>query len=211
MLTGMLLVLVFAVTPTRGDNEMTLKAVIADADITYRTTFRLPCTDATWQVMAADPLLFADLWNAYGYGPAYSVRAEGAVLHVSDPTGLAGKVAIVEASPRRRRYLVEGEVDHWAVPFMNEGTAVFVLDTVVDAEGVAGELIVSVQAGSAIAGFVLRLTRSVLLAHVANRIELNLQDASTLLQLIERQPEMVQRKVSPALWARLRGALSTTD
>jgi hypothetical protein len=45
---------------------------------------------------------------------------------------------------------------------------------------------------------------------VANRIELNLQDASTLLQRIERQPEMVKNKVSPALWARLQGALSPT-
>jgi len=206
----MLLVLVFAVALAHADNDTALEAVSADADITYRTSFRLPCTDATWQAMVADPLLFADLWNAYGYGPAYAVRAEGSALYVSDPTGLAGKVAVVEASPRRRRYLVAGEVDHWAVPFMNEGNAVFVLDTAVDVEGVAGELTVSVPAGSAIAGLVLRLARSVLLAHVANRIELNLQDASTLLQRIERQPEMVKNKVSPALWARLQGALSPT-
>jgi hypothetical protein len=211
VLIGLMLALLASV-PARGSDGAALQAVIDDADITYRTTFHLPCSDATWQALVDDPVLFADLWNVYGYGPAYTVRATGPALHVSDPTGLAGEVTIVEASAQRRRYLVAGRVDHWAVPFMNEGDAAFVLDTAVGDTGasastVTGELTVYVQAGNSFAGLIMRLGRSVLLDHVANRVELNLRDASKLLQRIENHPERVRRKVGPALWARLQKAL----
>jgi hypothetical protein len=51
--------------------------VVDEADLTYRTTFDLPCSLPTWQALVEDPVLFADLWNANGFAPAYQVSLHG--------------------------------------------------------------------------------------------------------------------------------------
>ena len=194
-----------AAEPTAADRAT---AVVDAAHFTYETSFRLPCSQSTWQALVGDPVLFADLWNAYGYGPAYQVSIRGAQIHVADPTGLVGDMSPVLTEPNRRQYFVRGRLDHWAVPFLNEGLAVFILDTRPEGAFIVGQVSVHIQAASAFGGLVLQLGRPVLAEHVENRIRLNLRDAGQLLEAIETRPQAVRRKVGDKLWARLQGVLA---
>ena len=114
----------------------------------------------------------------------------------------------VLSAPNRRQYFVRGRLDHWAVPFLTEGLAVFTLNTRPADAFIVGQVSVHIQAASAFGGLVLRLGRPVLAEHVENRIRLNLRDAGQLLEAIEKRPEAVRRKVGDELWARLQGVLA---
>ncbi|MBT5875281.1 MAG: hypothetical protein HOH43_17815 [Candidatus Latescibacteria bacterium] len=223
---AMTLLLVGAAAATELTDAELATIVVDEADLTYRTTFDLPCSLSTWQALVEDPVLFADLWNAYGFGPAYQVSLHGEKIRVFDPTGLVGDVSMLRADPGHRRYLVRGRLDHWAVPFLNDGLAVFELETRSTETGMAGGLVVHIQAGNSdtlvllerVAGFVVDHLRPALLSHMANRIELNLRDAGLMLVAIEEierrngwRPDTVRGRVGEDLVARLLRTLVRTS
>jgi hypothetical protein len=125
---------------------------------------------------------------------------------------------MLRADPGYRQYLVTGRLDHWAVPFLNDGLAVFELATRSTETGMAGDLVVHIKAGNSdtlvlldrLAGFVVEHLRPALLSHMAKRIQLNLRDAGWMLAEIEKidrrsdwRPDTVRGKVGEDLVARL--------
>lgn len=186
---------------------MRVRAVVEDADVVYTTAFAVPCSEGVWEELVERPVLLGALWSAYGYAPAYRVEMRGDTVHVEDPTGLVGDVVGIQASDGERTYLVEGQINHWAVPFFNQGTAVFLLKTQARAGEVAGTLEVHVRAESAIGSLVVKLGRPLLMRHVANRIDLNLQDVRQILAAVAEDQDRVAGLLDPVAAEQLRAAL----
>jgi len=113
----------------------------------------------------------------------------------------------IQASDGDRVYLVEGQVNHWAVPFFNQGTAVFRLRTQARAGEVAGTLAVHIRAESAIGSLVVKLGRPLLMRHVANRIDLNMRDARRIFAAVAEDPDRVAGLLDPVASEQLRAAL----
>jgi len=198
-----------AVGATATGNELAarVRTVVEEADVVYDTGFEVPCSVGVWEEMVARPVLLGALWSAYGYAPAYRVEMRGDTIHVEDPTGLVGDVVGIQTRDGERTYLVEGQVNHWAVPFFNRGSAVFVLKTTVTAGEVAARLAVYVRAESAIGSLVVKLGRPLLMKHVVNRIDLNLRDACGILAAVEGDPDHVVSLLDPHAAGELRAAL----
>jgi len=163
----------------------TAAEIIADADVVYKTTFVMQCSQETWKRLVDRPALLGRLWNEYGFAPTYQVEMRHDTVHVEDSTGLVGDAIATEVKPGRRQYLINGELDHWAVPFFNEGTAVLTLETQVKGESVVGTAEVHLRANSTIGRVVLRAARPLLVKHVANRLDLNLLDAAKIFAAVE--------------------------
>ena len=175
---------------SEGAAEMAAE-IIGDADAAYKTTFVMQCSESTWKQLVDRPALLGRLWNVYGFMPTYQVEMRHDTVHVEDSTGLVGDAVTAEPGAGRRQYLINGELDHWAVPFFNEGTAVLTLDVLVKGEGVAGTAAVHLRANSGIGRVVLRAARPLLVKHVANRLDLNLQDAAKIFAAVEEDSEAV--------------------
>jgi hypothetical protein len=112
------------------------------------------------------------------------------------------------------------------VPFLNDGLAVFELETRSTETGMAGGLVVHIQAGNSdtlvllehLAGVVVEHLRPALLSHMANRIQLNLRDAGLMLAEIEEiersnggRPDALRETVGEDLVARLLRTLARTQ
>lgn len=178
------------------DRAAQAQEIIENADVTYTTSFSWQCSKRTWNRVVEHPLLVGQLWEAYGYAPAYRVSMRGDAIHINDPTGLTGDVFVFRWDSGARVYLALGKLDHWAVPFFNEGMAVFVLKSRVSDRRVFGELKVYIRAASTVGNIVLQVGRSVFMKHVDNRITLNLQDVQKIAETVELTPEKVMGKLS---------------
>jgi hypothetical protein len=172
------------------------RRIMRQSAVTYTTSFLWPCSASTWTRVTENPLMLGQLWQAFGYAPSYDVHVIKGILHVEDPTGLKGKVHTFQGDAGERIYVCDGEVDHWAVPLFNAGEAVFVLKGEKVADGVRGDLSVYVRSTSLLGNAVLELGESILLKHIENRISLNLQDATRIVEAIELAPETVLGKLS---------------
>lgn len=173
------------------------RRIIDEADITYKTTFIWDCKATIWEQILDRPLLMGALWTAYGFAPAYQVSARGDTLHVDDPTGLVGDALLFRRRWGERAYLIHGKLDHWAVPFFNQGTAVIVLKSRPEGDQIVGDIRVYVRANSTLGNIVLKVGRKLLYDHVDNRVTLNLQDARRIVETIDADPTQIA--------ARLRG------
>jgi hypothetical protein len=165
--------------------------VMDDADYVYSGTFQWSCSGRIFQSAIDHPLVLGSLWAAYGYAPAYRVSQRDSLLHVEDPTGLAGDVLRYQRLAGSARYLVRGKLDHWAVPVLNRGTAVFVLTWKEAAGGVAAEMEVFFKAESSIGSMVLWAVRPLLGKHVENRVTRNLADAGKIMAALDANPKAV--------------------
>lgn len=172
-----------------ADPAAEAQAVVADPDYVYSTAFTWACPPDLWEKVLDEPLLMGRLWEAYGYAPAYRFSARGEVIHVDDPTGLQGDAVLVSRGPGSRTYLVQGKVDHWAVPFFNEGLAVFVLSSRPAGDQVVVDLKVHVSAGSTVGSLVLAVGRPLLARHIDNRVTLNLQDGRRIVETLAARPQ----------------------
>lgn len=186
-----LLGLALGVHSLGADPGAQAQQVTGNPDITYHTSFVWQCSEATWERILDEPLLMGRLWEAYGYAPAYKFSARGDTLHVDDPTGLKGDVLLVSRAPGARTYVVLGQLDHWAVPFFNEGIAVFVLTSQPAEDQICGDLKVYVRASSTVGNLLLQLGRPLLAKHIDNRITLNLQDGRRIVERIAADPAQV--------------------
>jgi hypothetical protein len=182
--------------PARAEVEARARELIRQADVTYTTTFTWPCSASTWECILDHPLLMGALWEAYGYAPAYKTSARGDTLHLADPTGLIGDALRFHREPGGASYLVDGKLDHWAVPFFNEASAVFILTSRSAQNQIVADLKVYVRAGSAVGSLVLQATKPLLAEHVDNRVTLNLQDARKIVEAINTSPAQVASHLS---------------
>ena len=53
------------------DRAAQAQEIIENADVTYTTSFSWQCSKRTWNRVVEHPLLVGQLWEAYGYAPAY--------------------------------------------------------------------------------------------------------------------------------------------
>jgi hypothetical protein len=176
--------------------------IMADADLVHTATFSYASTAATWERILDEPLLMGALWQAYGFAPAYRVSGTNEVIHVQDPTGLVGDAVPCGTTPGRRQWLARGRLDHWAVPFFNDGEAVFVLETRSAGPRIEGTLTVHVRAASVVGRLVLRAGRSLLARHVASRVRLNLADAGRIVEAVDADPGAVAARLTSPWSAR---------
>jgi hypothetical protein len=190
-LWSVLLAVVLLATSTSADLPAEVQALAERPDVFYSASFTWRCSPETWERILDQPLLMGQLWEAYGFLPAYRFSSRGDTLHVVDPTGLVGDVLLLNRSPGVRTWFVLGKLDHWAVPVLNEGKALFVLTSRPVAEGIAAELQVKVKASSALGHLVLRLARPLLARHVENRLDCNLRDGRHLVETVESAPDSV--------------------
>ena len=152
-----LLVTVLAwAAPGYGQNAAALvEEIVRDSDFTYETSFEWRCAPDTWEQLVNNPQLMGALWQAYGYAPSYQVSTHRDTLHIDDPTGLEGDAVLVSQTAEERTYLVLGRLNHWAVPFFNQGSAVFVLRSRAEDQRVQGHLTVYIKATSKLGNAVL--------------------------------------------------------
>lgn len=170
--------------------------VLANADLSYTTTWAVPCSQRTWDRLLAEPLLMGKLWEAYGFAPAYRTSTLGDTLLVADPTGLEGKAVKVSQGEGELVYLVYGKLDHWAVPFFNRGLAVIVLKSQPKEGQMDCQVEVHIRAESTLSSLVLQAGSSLVMEHVQNRVTLNLADAATIFAAVHQDPGAVREKLS---------------
>jgi hypothetical protein len=175
------------------------EAVVASADISYRTSFAIDCGEATWRKVLDNPWLMGQLWNAYGHEPAYAVRATGDGLHVDDPTGLASDLWVIKDEPRERRYFAVGTLTFRTVPFFNSGQAVTIVRTEAVGRQIRGTMHVYIRADRAISRAALWAGKRLVQWKVEARIQSNLYHGVRLVEQIASAPDAVlQRLRSPA-------------
>jgi len=192
--------LILLAAPAIADVKAHANDLIDDADVTYATSFTWSCSASTWERIIDHPLMMGALWKAYGYAPAYETSARGDTLHMADPTGLVGDALRFQREAGGVSYLVDGKLDHWAVPFFNEASSVFILKSRSAQGRIIADLKVYVRAGSAVGSLVLQAAKPLLTKHVDNRVTLNLQDARRIVEDIDTSPARVASHLSgPAL------------
>ena len=184
------------VTSAAGDVESQARQLIAEADVIYTTRFTWSCSASNWERILSNPLLIGALWKAYGFAPAYDMTARGDTLHVEDPTGLIGDAFRFQREAGEVSYLIDGRLNHWAVPFFNEASAIFVLVSRSAQGKIVANLQVYIRAGSAVGSLVLQAAKPLLAKHVDNRVTLNLQDARKIVEEIDTSPARVASYLS---------------
>ena len=170
-------------------------AVLESPHFTHDTELLLNCRMDTYGRAVNHPLVVADLWQMFGYGPAYRVRGNGRQLQFSDPTGIEGNVRLLysEGEELVRVYYGQGKLSHWAAPALNEGSVILALQARPD-DGMLRLLVsLRIQAGNSVAGAIANAGESIIEKHVHNRLRENMTDLSELLSLVERDPQAVRQ------------------
>ncbi len=194
MFFGLMLIATSAV----GDVGIRARQLVDEADVTYATRFTWLCSESTWDRILSNPLLMGVLWKAYGFAPAYDMTARDDTLHVEDPTGLIGDAFCLYQRAGEVAYLVDGRLNHWAVPFFNEASAVFLLKSDFDQGKIFANLRVYIRAGSTVGSLVLQAAKPVLAKHIDNRVTLNLQDLRKIVEELDTSPARVASRLSGA-------------
>ncbi len=208
------LVVLLVPTPSSGKGRQAREKEVRDeATISYAGRYEVPCTHSLLGGALDHLLVMGALWAAYGYAPTYKVSSlgESGAVHVEDPTGIVGVVWPVVKADGRRVYLAEGKLDHWAVPALNAGTAVFEMETVPDGVTTQVVLRVFVKPESRIAGAVLWMLSPAVRARIENRITLNLGDVGKILQDIEHTPRAVASRLEGDLRKKVEQAFCLSD
>lgn len=163
------------------------------ATITYTGDYVVASPMAVVKAALKKPLMMGALWTAYQYSPHYqTLPLEGpGTAHVIDPTGLVGDVWMVQEEGHRLVYLAEGTVDHWAVPVLNEGAAVFDVDLTATSGGTQVTVTVSMLPESRMARAVLWTLTPIVKARIKSRITHNFKDAARILKAIATTPDDV--------------------
>ena len=169
------------------------RKVRKEATISYSGRYEVACARVLVERALDHPLVMGALWASYGYAPAYRVSGpdESGCVHVEDPTGIVGDVRPMGIADGRRIYLAEGKFEHWAVPALNAGTAVFEVEVAPAGPTTRVTVDVFLEPDSRIAGAVMWMLSPVIKAHIENRITLNFQDAAGILEKIAGEPKSV--------------------
>lgn len=184
-----------------GERAAAVAQVRQDAAITFVGDYLVRCPQELVQKALDHPVLMGALWANYRYAPKYEVSglAEPGALHVVDPTGIVGDLWPVRRKGHSRVYLAAGKIDHWAVPALNGGRAVFAMETVAQDSLTRVKVEVFLEPDSDLASALLWMLQPLAVKHIDNRITLNFKDTARILETIHRRPERVR--------ARLKGEL----
>ncbi len=168
-----------------------------DATITYTGHYDVACPPALVKKALQNPALLGVLWRSYRFTPTYKVSAlnEPGAVHVKDPTGLVGDVWPVGSPGHAFTYLAEGTVDHWAVPALNEGGAVFDVDLAATGAGTAVTVTVSMQPESYLARAALWAASPLVIKRIKSRVSNNFKDIGWLLEAIAANPDEVAQRL----------------
>ena len=203
MLKQLALWLILLVPALHAGQERAVSAaqVRRDAAITFVGNYVVRCPHELVQKALDHPVLMGALWANYGYAPKYEVSglAEPGAVHVVDPTGIVGDLWPVQRKGHSRVYLAAGKIDHWAVPALNGGRAVFAMETVAQDSLTRVKVEVFLEPDSDLASALLWFLQPLAVKHIDNRITLNFKDTARILETIHRRPEKVR--------ARLKGEL----
>lgn len=173
--------------------------VVASADLSHQASFVINCSEATWRKVLDNPWLMGQLWNVYGYAPAYTVRPTEDGLHVDDPTGLASDLWVIKNEPRERRYFALGRLTYRAVPFFNSGQAVTIVRSEAVGKQIRGTMHVYIRADRAISRTALWAGHRLVQRKVEDRIQANLWAGVRLVEQIASSPDtVVQQLRGPA-------------
>lgn len=171
------------------------ESVAASPDLTYQIPFTINCSEAIWRKVLDNPWLMGQLWNVYGYSPAYKVSTAGDGLHIDDPTGLVGDLWLVRNGLDERRYFATGQLNFRAVPFFNSGQAVTIVRSLAAAQQIRGNLQLYIRADRAVGRAVVWAGRSLVQGKVEARVRSNLHDAVRLVEQIASSPDVVLRQL----------------
>jgi hypothetical protein len=168
-----------------------------EAKVSFTGQYEVACPPATVKAAMERPLMMAALWNSFAYSPAYQVFSLGEpnAVHVVDPTGIVAEILPVPAPGNRLVYLGEGKVNHWAVPALNRGAAVFDVTLAPGAMGTQVTISIAVKPESPIAGAALWVTSPVVRNRINQRVTNNISDAGEILERIATEPTAVARRL----------------
>jgi hypothetical protein len=176
------------------------------ASVIYKSQHKVACYRELVEAALLNPLVMGALWASYGYKPSYRISGEKSLgadgswpIHIEDPTGIVGNIWQIKAVNGRYTYLARGKLDHWAVPAFNEGTAVFDMEIISSGSTTQVKLDVFLMPESRFSEAVAWVLSPIIKARVENRVTLNLQDVSSILEDIAEEPEEVAKRLKQPL------------
>lgn len=164
-----------------------------EATILFSGRYQIACQPEIVAQAIDHPLLLGALWSLYGFAPAYKISRtdKPGALHVDDPTGIVGDILLVSTNGARRIYLAEGMLNHWAVPMLKAGSAVFEIEIHPKRPETLIAVDIFIKPETRLAGAILWALSPLVKVRVQNRISLNLQDMEKILIDIAQSPEKI--------------------
>ena len=197
--TALLLLLSLCLSKSTAAETRAARAdqVRKQATVSFTGRYQVACPLSTVKAAMERPLMMGALWKAFAFGPAYQVFSLGEprAVHVVDPTGIVGEVLPVPSQGNKLVYLGEGKVDHWAVPAMNRGTAVFDVALAPKRAGTEVTISVSMKPESRVAGAALWVLGPVIKGRINQRMTNNFSDAGQILEKIATAPRSVAKRL----------------
>ncbi len=177
-----------------------------DATVSWGSVFPVAVPAALVRSALDDPMLMAALWTACGKTPRYRLSAEvGDQLHVVDPTGLAGDLWPLSSLKNRRRYLVRGEIDHWAAPGWSGAEALVELSVAGDEHAAKIVVRIDLRPTSRVGRLVAGVASSAIGELIDRRAGANARDAVAVLEDIRLRPAEVSARLTGADRERFEG------
>jgi hypothetical protein len=170
--------------------------VRAKAVVRVTESFDLPCPPEIVLASLQHQLAMAALWSSYMFTPAYQVSQAADAVHVVDPTGASGDLWTISTSPQRVVLLGVGTLDHWGIPGLKRGAAVFDIELAPQPPGTRMNVTVSLKPARWVAGVGLWLLAPIAHARIEKRMTHNVHDASQILQDISRDPSAVAQRLT---------------
>jgi hypothetical protein len=163
-------------------------------DVSLTQGFEVAASSQVLDKMFNEPLLLANLWNAYQFAPPYQVSMNGKAVHVVDPTGIVGDLYLVDKSYNRRVYYGTGKLNHKLVPKFG-GRIALVLTTEAKGKGTSGKADVYVRADNRIMGMLSSAAFPLVKTHAQKRVISNTNDLSVIFKDIEEKPQDVAKRL----------------
>ncbi len=190
-----ILALFFAPCVGLADPASEAQTIIRTPDIAVSGTYDLPCRPATLDSLLRRPALLGRLWAAYGFAPVYRVREQGGGLHVEDPTGIVGEVALAEQTGNRWVFLGDGALNHRLAPAFR-GKVALVLTVAPKGAFASARLEMFVRTESRTLGLLAWSAFPLIRGRIENRMSANLRDVGTILRDVSVAPQQTVSRLS---------------
>ena len=171
------------------------QAVLSAPDVSFSGTYDLPCRPAVLDSLLRHPILLGRLWTAYGFAPAYKVRAQGSGLHVEDPTGIVGEIVLAQQAGNRWVYLGDGMLNHRLVPSFR-GKMALVITTTPKGAGVGAHVDVFVRTESRALGLLAWTLFPLVKGRIESRVTLNARDVGVILKDVSIAPQKIASRLA---------------
>ena len=190
-----ILALSFAPCVAFADPASEARAIISAPDIAFSGTYDLPCRPAALDSLLRRPALIGRLWAAYGFAPAYRVREQGGGLHVEDPTGIVGEVALAEQTGNRWVFLGDGALNHRLAPAFR-GKVALVFTVAPKGSDASARVEMFVRTESRTLGLLAWTAFPLIKGRIESRVSANLRDVGTILRDVSTAPQQTFSRLS---------------